>query len=164
MTAGGKGTAGAVATTVSAATSDGEEENSGPEITSLSPDSGPVGTLVKVTGTGFGAAQGNSTVSFDGVQGVPRFWSETDIRVPVPAGAATGPVTVTVGGQQSNGVEFRLPRPLTISVDTNLYEGDPVKQAKVSVPAGEEPTTNTPVTFTFGGRPPPRTTTRWRRR
>ena len=151
MTAGGKGTAGAVATTVSAATSDGEEENSGPEITSLSPDSGPVGTLVKVMGTGFGAAQGNSTVSFDGVQGVPRYWSETDIRVPVPARAATGPVTVTVGGQQSNGVEFRLPRPLTISVDTTLYEGDPVKQVKVSVPAGEEPTTNTPVTFTFGG-------------
>ena len=144
-------TAGAVATTVSAATSDGEEENSGPEITSLSPEEGAVGTSVTVAGTGFGAAQGNSTVSFNGVVGVPTSWSETAIQVPVPAGATSGPVTVTVGGQQSNGVEFRLPRPLTISADTTLYEGDPVKQVKVSVPAGEEPTTNTPVTFTFGG-------------
>ena len=151
VTAGGKGTAGAVATTVSAATSDGEEENSGPEITSLSPEEGAVGTSVTVAGTGFGAAQGNSTVSFNGVVGVPTSWSETAIQVPVPAGATSGPVTVTVGGQQSNGVEFRLPRPLTISADTTLYEGDPVKQVKVSVPAGEEPTTNTPVTFTFGG-------------
>ncbi len=151
VTAGGKGAAGSTVATVSASTSD-EEENSGPEITSLSPDSGAVGTSVTVTGTGFGAVAGDtSTVSFNGVAGVPTSWSETAIRVPVPAGATSGPVTVTVGGQKSNGVEFRLTPQLAISVVSGIEESDPAEEVWVSVPAGEQPATDTLVTITFGG-------------
>ena len=138
VTAGGKGTAGAVATTVSASTSDGEEENSGPAITSLSPEEGAVGASVTVTGTGFGAAQGNSTVSFNGVAGVPTSWSETAIQVPVPEGAASGPVVVTVGDQASPGVPFRVLSRLTLTItplSVSERPGDNAANVEVSVPS-----------------------------
>ena len=114
------------------ASSVGKGEPVGPQITSVTPDEGPVGTSVTVAGTGFGAVQGTSTVSFNGTAGVPSSWSETEIRVPVPAGAATcapegTPVTVavTVGGQKSNGGEYRLDPPIIIEVsDTVVSEPD----------------------------------------
>ena len=114
------------------ASSVGKGEPAGPEITSVTPDEGPVGTSVTVAGTGFGAVQGTSTVSFNDTAGVPTSWSETEIQVPVPAGAATcapegTPVTVevTVGGQKSNGGEYRLDPPIIIEVsDTVVSEPD----------------------------------------
>ena len=74
-----------------------------PTITSLAPTSGPVGTAVTITGTNFGATQGTSTVTFNGTTATPTSWSATSIVVPVPAGATTGNVVVTVGGLASNG-------------------------------------------------------------
>src|SRR4029077_20064040 len=65
-------------------------------ITSLAPTSGAVSAAVTITGTNFGAAQGGSTVSFNGVPATPTAWSATSITVPVPAGATTGNVAVTV--------------------------------------------------------------------
>ena len=77
-------------------------------ITSLNPTSGPVGTSVTVTGTNFGATQGASTITFNGTLATPTSWIATSIVVPVPAGATTGSVVVTVGGQASNGVSFTV--------------------------------------------------------
>ncbi len=77
-----------------------------PNITSLTPQLGPVGTVVTVTGTAFGASQGNSTVTFSGVAATPTSWDDTSIVVPVPAGAIAGNVIVTVNGVSSNGVTF----------------------------------------------------------
>ena len=77
-------------------------------ITSLSPTSGAVSALVTITGTNFGTTQGTSTVSFNGVTATPTSWSATSITVPVPSGATTGNVTVTVGGVASNGVTFTV--------------------------------------------------------
>src|SRR5579885_2069773 len=94
-----------------------------PSISSLSPGSGPVGTAVTITGANFGATQGSSTVSFNGTLAVPTSWSSTGIVVPVPTGATTGNVTVTVGGQVSNGVVFTIaaaPPPGSI---THLQQG-----------------------------------------
>lgn len=79
-----------------------------PSITSLNPTSGTIGTVVTITGTNFGATQGTSTVKFNGIAGTPTSWSATSIVVPVPAGATTGTVVVTVGGIASNGVNFAL--------------------------------------------------------
>jgi IPT/TIG domain len=79
-----------------------------PAITSLSPSSGTVGTSVTITGTDFGATQGGSTVSFNGVSATPNSWSSTSIVVPVPTAATTGNVVVTVGGVASNGVSFTV--------------------------------------------------------
>ena len=63
-----------------------------PSITSLSPTSGPAGTSVTITGTNFGAAQGASTVRFNGTLAAVTSWAATSIRATVPAGATTGPV------------------------------------------------------------------------
>ena len=62
-----------------------------------------------ITGTNFGATQGTSTVTFNGTTATPTSWSATSIVVPVPAGATTGNVVVTVGGLASNGQSFTVP-------------------------------------------------------
>ena len=80
-----------------------------PNITSLSPTSGAVGTSVTIKGTGFGSTQGASTVNFNGVSGVPSSWSATQIKVPVPTGVTTGNVVVTVSGTLSNSINFVVP-------------------------------------------------------
>src|SRR5258708_2396242 len=77
-------------------------------ITSLNPTSGPVGTPVTISGANFGAAQGTSTVKFNGAAATPTSWSATSIVAPVPAGAMTGYVVVAVGGVASNGVTFTV--------------------------------------------------------
>ena len=81
-------------------------------IASLNPTSGLVGASVTITGTNFGATQGTSTVKFNGTTATPTSWSATSIVAPVPAGATTGKVVVTVGGSVSNGVSF------TVQADT----------------------------------------------
>lgn len=79
-----------------------------PSITSLSPTSGPVGTAVAITGANFGSTQGSSTVTFNGTVASPTSWSDASIVAPVPAGATTGNVVVTVNGVASNGVSFTV--------------------------------------------------------
>src|SRR3989475_405505 len=88
-----------------------------PSITSLNPASGLVGASVTIAGANFGATQGSSTVKFNGTTTAPTSWSATSIVVPVPAGATTGSVVVTVGGVASNGVSF------TVTADTTTPTG-----------------------------------------
>jgi IPT/TIG domain len=79
-----------------------------PNIMSLSPTSGPVGTSVTIAGVNFGATQGTSTVTFNGTVATPTSWSTTSIVAPVPSAATAGNVIVTVGGVASNGVGFTV--------------------------------------------------------
>jgi IPT/TIG domain len=62
---------------------------SSPAITSLSTYSGPVGALVTISGSGFGATQGASSVAFNGIAGTPcgACWSDSSITLSVPTGA-----------------------------------------------------------------------------
>src|SRR5262249_359013 len=46
-----------------------------PIISTLTPTSGAVGTSVTITGTNFGATQGTSTVTFNGVSATPTSWN-----------------------------------------------------------------------------------------
>src|SRR5260370_743093 len=79
-----------------------------PTISSLSPTSGAVGTSVTITGTNFGSTQGTSIVTFNGTKATPTSWTSTKIVAPVPSGATTGPVVVTVSGVTSNGATFTV--------------------------------------------------------
>ncbi|MGH9746658.1 MAG: IPT/TIG domain-containing protein [Candidatus Acidiferrales bacterium] len=90
-----------------------------PSITSLTPNSGVVGASVVIAGANFGATQGASTVKFNGVAATATVWSATSITTPVPAGATTGNVVVTVGGITSNGKAFTvtLPPPTITSLN-----------------------------------------------
>ena len=108
-----------------AAPGSGPSGGGGPEIASVVPESGPVGTAVVVRGENFGSAsgvaQGTSGVSIGGVWGTPSYWSDREIRVPVPSGAPGGLVVVATGGLAGNGVPFRVtgPAPVIASVDPN---------------------------------------------
>jgi hypothetical protein len=87
----------------------GYENSPPPFIVSLTPNSGPTGTSVVIAGFNFGATQGASTVRFNGTlvtSGVS--WGANSITANVPAGAATGNVTVTVNAVVSNGVLFTV--------------------------------------------------------
>jgi hypothetical protein len=80
----------------------------GPVMTNLSPSSGPVATVVTITGNNFGSTKGSSTITFNGITATPTSWSSTSIVVPVPAGALSGNVVVTVGGVASPAVPFMI--------------------------------------------------------
>ncbi|MDE2758119.1 MAG: IPT/TIG domain-containing protein [Acidobacteriota bacterium] len=95
-----------------AAPGNGPSRGSGPGIASVIPEAGPVGTAVVVRGDNFGpsigAWLGTSEVSFNGTAVTPSYWSDREIRAPVPVGASSGPVVVTVNGRGSDGVGFAV--------------------------------------------------------
>jgi YD repeat-containing protein len=80
----------------------------GPSITSVSPSTAAPGAAVTITGQNFGASQGSSVVRFNGLPAGVSSWSATSIGTTVPATASTGPVTVSVGQQTSNGAAFTV--------------------------------------------------------
>lgn len=55
----------------------------GPTITSTSDDTPTNGTNLTITGTGFGASQGDGGVTVDGISVTPGSWSDTEIVIPV---------------------------------------------------------------------------------
>jgi hypothetical protein len=59
----------------------------GASITSVFPVSGPPGTLVTISGTGFGATQGQGQVFIGGALATVATWSDTTITATVGAGA-----------------------------------------------------------------------------
>lgn len=73
-----------------------------PIITSIQPTSGPEGTSVTIAGGGFAGATG---VSFNGIAANFTINSVTQIAAVVPAGAISGPITVTTptGSSSSSG-------------------------------------------------------------
>jgi gliding motility-associated-like protein len=66
-------------------------------ISSFNPTSGPVGTTVTITGTNFSTTPANNIVAFNGIAATVTASTVTTITTSVPAGATTGPITVTIG-------------------------------------------------------------------
>jgi YD repeat-containing protein len=64
-------------------------------IVSFTPAHGPVGTRVTIFGTGFGATPAQNTVRFNGTPATVTSASPTTLVATVPAGATTGPISVT---------------------------------------------------------------------
>ncbi len=80
-----------------------------PQITSLSPDGGGIGTEVTISGDNFGTCRGASEVKFAGLAATVTGWGNSTIRVKVPAGAKDGNVTVyNWVGDASNGKAFDM--------------------------------------------------------
>ncbi len=77
-----------------------------PTLTSFTPASGVVGSSVTLSGTGFSGA---SKVSFNGVAAPFTVNSDTKITATVPAGAASGPITITtLGGTATSAASFTV--------------------------------------------------------
>lgn len=64
-------------------------------IIDFTPDKGAAGTSVTIYGTGFSLTPSQNSVSFNGVAATVSAASGTQLIVLVPAGATTGPITVT---------------------------------------------------------------------
>lgn len=95
-----------------------------PNITSLSPGSGPIGSSVVISGTNFGATQGWGSVTFNGTDATIASWSDTSISATVPVGATSGSVVVTAfGGVSSAGVSFIVATPGPIISTLNPANG-----------------------------------------
>jgi len=94
-------TTGNVVVTVGGNASNGVSFTVIPSITSFDPDRSWEDEEVTITGTGFGSSQGTSKVYFhDNVEAKSYVsWSATEIVVTVPHDAATGAITVEVGGE-----------------------------------------------------------------
>jgi len=109
-----------------------------PNILSLQPPIGPVGTPVTINGNGFGQSQNVvSGVTFNGVSATIGTWSDTAITTTVPAGASTGNVVVTnASNLVSSGVSFTVGQPLAIVASRDIASNG----------AGWN---NTPVTVSF---------------
>ncbi len=92
--------AGALSGSVTVATPGGELTSSGafrvtPQVTGFSPTSGPVGTLVPITGVSLTQA---TKVQFGPASASFTIDSDTSLTATVPAGAETGKITVTTAG------------------------------------------------------------------
>lgn len=137
----GAGTGDVVVTDDDGFASAGESFTVHPYISSLTPDEAEVGESVTIAGAEFGAAQGGSTVTFNGTAvTVYSSWSDTSLVVKVPAGATDGNVVVTVGGYASNGKAFDvLPNfeLTTIAPDYGM-DGDTVVLTGISFGATQE--------------------------
>jgi len=68
-----------------------------PVVSSFSPASGPVGTTVTITGTGFAPAAVNNIVFFGATMGKVTAASATSLTVTVPVGATYQPISVLNG-------------------------------------------------------------------
>ena len=101
-------TAGLWSTMSNEVSADLSQTSAAPSITNLSVTSGSIGTVVTISGANFGSSQGTSTVRFNGTAATPTSWSASAIGVPVPNGATTGPIVVTVNNVTSNGATFTV--------------------------------------------------------
>ena len=107
--------AGAKTGTISVTTANGTGTSSSsftvlapmPAITSFTPSSGPPGTVVKLTGSGF---TGATLVKINGTSASFSVTSDSAISATVPGGASgTGPITVTTsGGTATSSTSFTV--------------------------------------------------------
>lgn len=81
-----------------------------PKIAQLAPNNGGPGAEVTLTGENFGATKGEQLqVFFNGsLASGPLRQDDGTIKVRVPEGAVNGNVSITVGGNQSNAVPFKV--------------------------------------------------------
>jgi len=96
-----------------------------PEITRLSPPSGPLGASVTINGLSFGTS---GSVTFNGVPATISSWNPLYIVAIVPSTATTGNIVVTSNSIASSGVLFTIEPPAgasSLSVSSGVF-GTPV--------------------------------------
>jgi hypothetical protein len=101
-----------------------------PTITAFSPDSGPIGTTIVITGTNFSPVAENNIVYIGGVKAIVTAASTTSLAVTAPAGATEQPLSVTVNGLTAYSntpfvVTFPCSNPTLSFTKTNFSVGSP---------------------------------------
>jgi len=88
-------------------------------ITLVTPARGKVGTTVQIFGSGFSPTATQDIVTFNGVRAEVSAATPNRIVTSVPAGAVTGPITVTSPlGSATSAVAFRVPGAMAVSPAT----------------------------------------------
>ena len=82
-----------------------------PHLASISPTSGPPGTSVTFTGSGFGSLQGTGAVALGSAAGQVVSWSDTTVVATVASTALTGIAKIQQNGVWSNALGFTVPAP-----------------------------------------------------
>src|SRR5258707_465873 len=106
-----------------------------PAITSVAPAAGGgFGSSFTITGTNFGATQGNGRVTLNSIPATVSSWSATSIVAQVPSGVTTGNVVVTAaGGISSNGVRFKVLNPGGLAIDQIIFaDGTPTATTRAT--------------------------------
>src|SRR5438046_4600331 len=106
-----------------------------PTITSFTPASGPVGTSVTISGTNF---TGASAVLFNGTSASFTVNSATAITATVPAGATSGPISVTTADSTASSAgSFTVgdTTPPTVTIDQAAGQADPTNSSPINFTA-----------------------------
>ena len=86
-------------------------------ITSVNPSSGPEGSTVIISGTGFSTTPTNNIVKFGAITANVDSASASRIVTKVPKGANTGKVTVEIGGKTvASGTGFTVSTPVAVTL------------------------------------------------
>lgn len=105
-----------------------------PTITSFTPQTGPIGTSVTITGTNFSATPTNNIVFFGATRAAVTNASATNLTVTIPAGATHDFITVTVGGLTAYSARHFIPSfGGTGTLTSNSFA------PKVDIPTGTAP-------------------------
>jgi len=75
---------------------------------SVSPLRGPAGTTVTIQGQGFGTGAGSNTVQFNGTAATVVSATSSSLVVTVPAGATSGPISLSAGGTTVQSSSFSV--------------------------------------------------------
>ncbi|NOZ70005.1 MAG: hypothetical protein GXP46_12365, partial [Deferribacteres bacterium] len=93
-----------------------------PVITNLAPEAGRPGDRILIRGYQFGPTPADNQVTINGTPAVVNSADTTNttnqLNITIPAGATTGPVTVTVAGKTSNAITFTIDGPPVVSIDS----------------------------------------------
>jgi hypothetical protein len=88
-----------------------------PEITAISPTSGPKNTVVTITGTGFSATASENIVTLNSKVCPVTSATTTTLTITIPADAGSGNITVAVGGNTAQSSLFTfIPDPTPLSI------------------------------------------------
>ena len=109
----------------------------GQTITNFTPKSGPVGTSVSITGTGFNSSLTNNIVYFGATQANVTAANSTSLTVTVPAGAIFAPITVLNTSTGLTGFSTQFYNPTFTPNKGNIKNADIA--AKVDFATGFSP-------------------------
>jgi YD repeat-containing protein len=86
-------------------------------IIDFTPGSGPIGSTVTISGTGFSATPSQNTVTFNGTAATVTTSAATQIVTTVPAAATTGPIAVAApAGSATSSGSFLVTAPMAPSI------------------------------------------------
>ena len=99
-----------------------------PYINGLLPEVGFVQQELLIAGGNFGATQGlsNITINSADATGAVTSWSDSEIRLDVPAATTAGDVVVSVEGRSSNAVPFTPRAEITACSELSTQVGEPL--------------------------------------